>query len=560
MRVKAFFRFARDESGQSLPLVALAAVVLVGMLGMAVDLGRVWVAKQELQRAVDAASLAAGQDLPSSATAYSAAVAYSGEPGSNNPVGGWGVTAGKLGVTFECVSHGPDYTAGSTPTCLTDTSNDSCHPSNSSGSSNPPTPSGVTTCNAVNVTESVTVKTGLLNMFIPNFTVTASSTAAARGSLVPNPMNVFVIIDTTQSMTDSCSATVSGISNPTKLDCAKAGVRALLSAMEPCATNLTTCGSDVSGNNVANAADEVGLVVFPALSMTLTESNNQYSLSGPPASALADETNCGSNESFSVTYPPWLTYGNVTGDVISPPAGTIPTSGPSLDDDPNGDNYIGYEAVPLSSDYRTSDTSGLNLSSPLVDSVDWGESGCTSFPGDDDYGVKDIGGQGSYLAGAITEAQYLLSQTPARYGPNGQVAQNVIIILSDGELNSPKECNSTNQCPSTNNPYHDGVDPGASGNKGWTTTTQCGDAYTAAKEAQYAGTLIYTIGYDSSGDCTSPWTTTAQSLMQGMASSSSDYFNETDADDLTAVFAQVGSELSGDSALIPDCTQAPPNC
>jgi Flp pilus assembly protein TadG len=556
---RVFLGRVREERGQALPLVIIAAVVLIGFTGLAVDLGRVWVAKQQLQRSVDAAALVAGQDLPNTTTAYSAAVSYAGT-GTTNPIGGWGVKPANASVTFECVSHAPDYTTGTTPTCLTDTSGASCHPSNSQGPSNPPTPSGVTTCNAVNVTESATVTTGLLSMFIPSFKITASSTASARQLGVPNPMNVFVIMDTTDSMTDACSATVPGIKapkTPEKLDCAKAGVRTLLGALQPCSSTDTTCGSDVSGDNVQDPVDEVGLLVFPAVSMTLGTKNGAYVLSGPSSTSpnyLNQEIDCNANDSLPVTYPPYVTYTN----------GVIPITNLAAFDDPNSDNYAGYEAVGLSSDYRTSDsTASLNLTSPIVESVDWGQCPNGAYPGGNYYGLKDIGGQGSYLAGAITEAQYLLQTAPTRTGPDGQNVTNAIIILSDGELNDPKKYVS-----GSSGAFKDGVDPGASGNKGWTSSTPCEDAIQAANQAKTAGTIIFSIAYDdqnascddSSSGSGTIYTGSASTLMQDLASGPSDFFSQATAGDLTQAFSVAGSQLTGDSALIPDCTQAPPNC
>jgi Flp pilus assembly protein TadG len=551
-----FDRIRRDERGQVLPLVVLMAVVLIGFAGLAIDMGRVWETKQQLQRTVDASALAAGQNLPNASNSYSAAVTYGGT-GTANPIGGWGVTTASPTVTFECASNGPHYTSGTTSSCFTDTSGDNCHPSGSVAPAS-------TTCNAVKITESATIKTGLLSLFIPSFTVSASSTAAARGVGIPNPVNAFVILDTTNSMGDSCSAAVTGISSPDKLDCAKAGVRAMLQAMLPCGTSLALCGNDVSGTtNVANPVDEVGELVFPAIAETMG-SSSPYTLTGPSSTYLGYETDCSSSQTFPDTYPPYTAYTYNSGANY----GGIPTTGPTADHDAAGDSYPGYEAVPLSSDFRTSDTSGLNLSSKLVDSVDWGETGCTSFPGTDNYGLKQIGGQGSYLAGAITEAQYLLAAAPTRTGPNGQPVTNVIIVLSDGELNDPDKCSQTNQCPSSSNPYKDGVDPGASANVGWTSTTPCEDAMTAATQAKAAGTLVYSIAYDDSGNgdtCNDSggggWNGQAATFMQDLASNAQDFEDSSaGAGDLTASFSQVGTELSGDSQLIPDCTQAPPAC
>ena len=94
----------------------------------------------------------------------------------------------------------------------------------------------------------------------------------------------------------------------------------------------------------------------------------------------------------------------------------------------------------LSSDYRPSvaNTTLNATTSNLVESVDWGQCSGGTYPGGNYYGLKDIGGQGSYLAGAITEAQYQLQQN-ARAG-----ATNAIVILSDGEMTNPKSGFSNN--------------------------------------------------------------------------------------------------------------------
>lgn len=49
-----------------LVLVVLALVVLLGFAGLVLDIGRIYVAQRQLQQSVDAAALAAGQDLPDS--------------------------------------------------------------------------------------------------------------------------------------------------------------------------------------------------------------------------------------------------------------------------------------------------------------------------------------------------------------------------------------------------------------------------------------------------------------------------------------------------------------
>src|SRR5439155_10692410 len=52
----------RLQSGQAIVLIALMMIVLIGMLGLAIDGGRAYIDKRELQDAVDAAVLAAGDN------------------------------------------------------------------------------------------------------------------------------------------------------------------------------------------------------------------------------------------------------------------------------------------------------------------------------------------------------------------------------------------------------------------------------------------------------------------------------------------------------------------
>ncbi len=52
------------QRGQILPMMAILAVVLIAIIGLAIDVGRIMVAKAELVRAVDAAALAGVLQLP----------------------------------------------------------------------------------------------------------------------------------------------------------------------------------------------------------------------------------------------------------------------------------------------------------------------------------------------------------------------------------------------------------------------------------------------------------------------------------------------------------------
>lgn len=56
-------RFPRKETGSAAIIVALSLVALVGFVGLALDLGKLFVAKTELQNSADACALAAAREL-----------------------------------------------------------------------------------------------------------------------------------------------------------------------------------------------------------------------------------------------------------------------------------------------------------------------------------------------------------------------------------------------------------------------------------------------------------------------------------------------------------------
>ncbi len=56
-------KFRRDERGQTVILVAVAIVVLIGFLALVADVGQFYLTRSRLQAAADSAALAAAQDL-----------------------------------------------------------------------------------------------------------------------------------------------------------------------------------------------------------------------------------------------------------------------------------------------------------------------------------------------------------------------------------------------------------------------------------------------------------------------------------------------------------------
>ncbi|HET6607545.1 MAG TPA: pilus assembly protein TadG-related protein [Rhodopila sp.] len=218
------------------------------------------------------------------------------------------------------------------------------------------------------------------------------------------------------------------------------------------ATRLTCAmaGARVLMNQLAPSVDQIGLMVFPGLSNT---SQTKY------------EYDCSSNPHPSIA------------------------------------NYAAspvYQVVPLSSNYRTSNTATtLNASSNLVLAAQGGGSGCTQ-------GLDAQGGVGTYYADAITTAQNALTAS----GTPG--AQNVIILLSDGDANAK----------SSNMPS------GKASN-------QCHAAISAAQAAAAAGTWVYSLAYGApTGQTPSSCSTDSPAIsacqtMQKIASDPSKFYSDS---------------------------------
>jgi Flp pilus assembly protein TadG len=311
---------------------------------------------------------------------------------------------------------------------------------------------GPSSSNALVVTQVVKVPLFFLRLFGGyTATLTSTATAAMKGASTP-PYNVVILVDSTHSMNDTDS---DSNCNNTRMSCALSGIRILLGGLSPCLPTETTCGS-ASGGNVSNSVDRAALLTFPAVTST----------------TAVDDYNCGSATPTIVDYA---------------------TPFPSTST---------YQIVNFSSDYRTSSkASSLNSSSNLVAAVG-GTTGCS--------GLQAIGGVGTYYAQSIYTAQSYLAAEQILY----PTAQNVLIILSDGDANATASHM-----------------PGASTTSGVypSTVQQCNQAVTAAKAAAAAGTRVYTVAYgaEASGCSTDtdPSITPCQTMQQ-MASSASYFFSD----------------------------------
>ncbi|HZQ80458.1 MAG TPA: pilus assembly protein TadG-related protein [Gaiellaceae bacterium] len=189
----------RREEGQIIPMLAVGMLlVLLGVAGLVIDVGNVYVAKRKVQAVADAAALAGAAVLPDTAQAVSVAEQY-GATGKN--------AAAVAGLS--AVESTPQ------PWCLNEVSY--CYDNAVGG---PPT-NDPTQANGLVVHETATVKTTFMRLFgFP--TVSVHATATACGLCGAVPLNIVLVVDRTGSMDQSGS-----------MPALKSGIDTLLSSLNP---------------------------------------------------------------------------------------------------------------------------------------------------------------------------------------------------------------------------------------------------------------------------------------------------------------------------------------
>jgi Flp pilus assembly protein TadG len=216
-----------DRRAVTAVTVALLVPVLVGLAGFSIDIGHLALIQKELQSSTDAAALAGGYNIPVN-SAVSTATTYGAGSGDKNRLAG--------GVAGTMVTGYPKLK------CLTTTSVN-CVGTELAGGAN-----------AIQVSETATVPMWFAQILgFGSYTLTSTSTASARGG-VGQSLNVMILLDTTQSMSTNTDSGCGLGSSSSRLQCAEAGVKALLTGLNP---NL----------------DYVGLMVFPGLQSTSEVSN-----------------------------------------------------------------------------------------------------------------------------------------------------------------------------------------------------------------------------------------------------------------------------------------------
>lgn len=470
-------RFLKRQEGQILPWFALLLILFGGFTAFVIDAGRGIIAYHMLQQSSDAAALA-GVQLMSDTTQSSAAVTtqatlYSSVPGKVNANSSFLPSASML--------------SGYPKVYCSTTGQNNGVPCVAAGG----------TANAITVAQTVTIPTifgGLIG--IPRMTLSAASSALMAGAAAQK-YNIAIVLDTTQSMTQSDPGGCTGSgSSPTKIQCALLGVQTLLKGLQPC--TATSTGGSCTG------FDGVSIFTYPNI----------------PANKASQFTTCNGSAPTPVPY----TAPTVGAKWTNP---TWTSTTPSYQITSAGTN--GYLSDWSSNNQTVGSNGSYNNSSTLAIAAG-AATGCNC--------MQAKGGQGTYLAGAIYAAGASLS-AQSQAIPD---SKNAMIILSDGDATAKSsQFDSSVKLTST------GVYPSA--------TDECHQSITAANwvSNNVPNTTVFTVAYNAgtSGTCsTDSPAITACSELQQMATATSDFYADSSSScpgtklSLPAIFGSIQSRLT----------------
>jgi Flp pilus assembly protein TadG len=227
-----FTRLRRNRRGSVAVTIAILMPVLIGMSGLAIDVGHVILVKRELQASADAAALAGGRELNccqtsiavSTATTYSAAWQSSTVMGSNKNA--------MNNVYVQMASGYPQLKCFSSIGI-------SC--------------TGTDSANGLVVRQTATVPMWFASIFgVKSIPVTATATASGIGGIAQK-LDIDFVVDTTASMGGSDPAC--SVTGATRIGCALAGMNILIGELQP-------------------SADYIGILAFPGLSSTTQQSKD----------------------------------------------------------------------------------------------------------------------------------------------------------------------------------------------------------------------------------------------------------------------------------------------
>jgi hypothetical protein len=444
-------KLLHDQSGQTLFWAVGGMLAMVGVAGLTLDVGHAYVVHGQLQNSANAAALAAAGEVYNSntttnATAY--ANAYSASASEKNQYANLGTVT--TTVTTVCLNS-----LLVNATCTT-------------GSP----------ANAVKVTNTVAVSTWFMRIFGVN-TINVGATATSTMQGVAQPWNVAIIVDATQSMSNSDS----NCGGLTEFQCALSGVQTLLAATHPCGGGLT--GSSCTPS-VANF--RVSLFSFPNLS----------------TAKFSDDSPCGTGSVF--TNEPY-TLPTTTATTYTPLTYTGSTAYSAT-----------YQIVDWDSSYydpTSITTGGLSTSDNLVKAIGYNANPKTGAVGTKGC-LPNVGGESTYYASVIYAAQAALRQEQAAMTAAGKTTQNALILLSDGQAQADsskfpqKTSTASTGGLSVTSAGTTTYKSGATNLTGGTWGTypdynnECQQAIAAAQAATAAGTVVYSVAYGSEDSgCTS---------------------------------------------------------
>jgi hypothetical protein len=225
----------RAQHGQTLPLVVLAIVALLGITGLVVDVGLAVVTKRQLQASVDLGILSGAEALPNAAAAEADALNHAQ-------------------TNFDSLTH---VHAGYNPTFVSSTG---C------------VVAGCTALDKLSLTGNATSPTFFLKLFgFDHFNVSASGSACGPCDASPVAYDVVVVLDRSYSMCTGGNGGGGGSSSGVCADLANAvfGIKTLLPFFNPL-TDRVGLALLSAGDNVA-PFDHTG--VYPCDSSNVADSN-----------------------------------------------------------------------------------------------------------------------------------------------------------------------------------------------------------------------------------------------------------------------------------------------
>ena len=244
----------RDERGQSLVIVVLFLIVMLGFAALVLDVGHAYLAQRRLQASVDAAALAGADGLPTVAAATALAGTY-GAGGSNSPLK---VDNVQMTVSTKCLATAP----------------------------------GCSPANAVVVSESAAVPTVFAKVLgINSFTVHATATACSPCSA--KPLDVMLVLDRTGSM---CTTDTGADDHPqcTDMQNARGGLKTFLTYMDPTLDHVGFAVLPPAASSSSACPYTAGAYTSPNDHYVLVPLSSDYSSGGVlnTSSPLVSAINC----------------------------------------------------------------------------------------------------------------------------------------------------------------------------------------------------------------------------------------------------------------------------